>query len=69
MSTTSMTYEQDAKFDMGLSNDAIAEETLVSDGRADMTPSQHVEQRLLGMLKASPVMISQINRRMKPGPR
>ena len=64
-----MTYEQDASFDLHLSADAGADETLVSDDRADMSPSQQVEQRLLGMLKTSPVMISQVNRRMKPGPR
>jgi hypothetical protein len=45
------------------------EETLVADTRASLTPSQHVEQRLIGMLKTTPVMISQMQRRLKPGPR
>jgi hypothetical protein len=49
--------------------DRPAEETLVADARAALTPSQHVEQRLLGMLKASPVLVSHVQRQMRPGPR
>jgi hypothetical protein len=45
------------------------EETLVADSRAALTPSQHVEQKLIGMLKASPLLVSQMQRRLKPGPR
>jgi hypothetical protein len=45
------------------------EETLVTDNRAALTPSQHVEQKLIGMLKSSSIMLSQVQRRMKPGPR
>ena len=45
------------------------EETLVSDSRAALTPSQMVEQKLIGRLKASPLMLSQMQRRLKPGPR
>jgi hypothetical protein len=45
------------------------EETLVADSRASLTPSQHVEQRLIGMLKSTPVLISQMQRQLKPGPR
>lgn len=45
------------------------DETLVTDYRASLTPSQHVEQRLIGMLKSSSIMLSQVQRRMKPGPR
>jgi hypothetical protein len=45
------------------------EETLVADSRAALTPSQYVEQRLIGMLRASPLMVSQVQRRLKPGPR
>lgn len=45
------------------------EETLVADGRAAISPSQHVEQKLIGMLKTSPVLVSQIQRRLRPGPR
>ncbi len=45
------------------------EETLVADGRAAMTPSQHVEQKLIGMLKASPLLVSHVQRRLRPGPR
>jgi hypothetical protein len=45
------------------------EETLVADNRSQLTPSQHVEQKLIGMLKASPLMVSHVQRRLKPGPR
>lgn len=45
------------------------EETLVADDRAGLTPSQQVEQKLIGMLKASPLLVSHVQRRLKPGPR
>jgi len=45
------------------------EETLVADDRATLTPSQQVEQKLIGILKASPLMVSHVQRRLKPGPR
>lgn len=45
------------------------EETLVADDRATLTPSQIVEQKLIGRLKASPLLISHVQRRLKPGPR
>jgi hypothetical protein len=44
------------------------EETLVADSRAALTPSQIVEQKLIGRLKASPLLISHVQRRLKPGP-
>jgi hypothetical protein len=43
------------------------EETLVADSRASLTPSQLVEQKLIGMLKASPLLVSHVQRRLKPG--
>ena len=45
------------------------EETLVADDRANLSPSQQVEQKLIGMLKASPLLVSHVQRRLKPGPR
>ena len=45
------------------------EETLVADDRAGLSPSQQVEQKLIGMLKASPLLVSHVQRRLKPGPR
>jgi hypothetical protein len=45
------------------------EETLVTDDRSCLTPSQQVEQKLIGILKASPLMVSHVQRRLKPGPR
>ncbi len=45
------------------------EETLIADDRAALSPSQLVEQRLIGMLKGSSLPVSHIQRWMKPGPR
>lgn len=45
------------------------EETLVADSRAALSPSQLVEHKLIGMLKGSPLLVSHVQRRMKPGPR
>jgi len=45
------------------------EETLVADSRAALTPSQQVEQKLIGRLKTSPLLMSQMQRRLKPGSR
>jgi hypothetical protein len=45
------------------------EETLVADYRATLTPSQLVEQKLIDRLKTSPLRVSHIQRRLKPGPR
>jgi hypothetical protein len=45
------------------------EETLVIDSRAALTPSQLVEQKLIGRLKASPLLVSHVQQRLKPGPR
>jgi hypothetical protein len=45
------------------------EETLVVDDRAALTPSQIVEQKLMDQLQTSPVLVSQVQRRLKPGPR
>jgi hypothetical protein len=44
-----------------------AEETLVADDRATLTPSQMVEQKLIGRLKQSDVLVSHIQRQLKPG--
>lgn len=45
------------------------EETLVADSRGALTPSQQVEQKLIGMLKASPLLVSHMQRRLTRGPR
>lgn len=45
------------------------EETLVLDSRAALTPSQLVEQKLIGRLQSSALLVSQVQRRLKPGPR
>lgn len=45
------------------------EETLVRDNRGTMTPSQIVEQKLIGIMRSSPLMVSHVQRRLRPGPR
>ena len=45
------------------------DETLVADGRDALSPSEHVEQKLIGLLKESPLLVSQVQRRLRPGPR
>jgi hypothetical protein len=45
------------------------DETLVEDTRSCLSPSQQVEQKLIGLLKTSPLMVSHMQRRLKPGPR
>ncbi len=45
------------------------EETLVADKRVNLTPSQHVEQKLIELLNGSSVLVSQVQRRLRPGPR
>jgi hypothetical protein len=42
------------------------EETLVADDRSSLTPSQQVEQKLIGWLKSSPLLVSHIQRQLKP---
>jgi len=42
------------------------EETLVADSRSGFTPSQMVEQRLIDILKSSSMLVSQVQRRLKP---
>lgn len=45
------------------------DETLILDSRAALTPSQLVEQKLIGRLQSSALLVSQVQRRLKPGPR
>src|SRR5262249_1967138 len=44
------------------------EEILGPVDRAGLTPWQQVEQKLIGILKSSPVLVSHVQRRLKPGP-
>lgn len=57
------------RFPAGLENRTSAEETQIVDSRAGITPSQMVEQRLVGLMKTSPLMLSHVQRWSKPGPR
>ena len=45
----------------------LDEETLVADSRAALTPSEMVEQKLIGRLKTSPLLVSQVQRQLRPG--
>ena len=69
MHPTSMPPPADRASPGPVTSVAAPEETLVADARATLTPSQLVEQKLIHVLKASPVMASQLHRRLRPGPR
>jgi hypothetical protein len=45
------------------------EETLVPDRRAGLTPAQIVEQKLVALLKATPLPVSQMQSSLRRGPR
>jgi hypothetical protein len=45
------------------------EETLVVDRRAALSPSQMVEERLIDLLNGTPLLVSHVQRRLRPGPR
>lgn len=38
----------------------VQEETLVTDSRAGVTPSQMVERKLIGLLRGTPLPVSQL---------
>lgn len=65
---TDSTLERDPTGDVDAKH-FNGEETLVADLRASLTPSQIVEQRLISLLQHSSFPVSQVQRRMKPGPR
>lgn len=48
---------------------ATDDETFVTDDRAGMSPAQHVERRLVALLKSSPIYVSHVQRVVKPNPR
>jgi hypothetical protein len=43
------------------SGHVVAEESLVTDSRAGLTPSEMVERKLVCLLKSNPLPVSQIN--------
>ena len=45
---------------------AVAEESLVADSRAGLTPSQMVERKLVSLLKSNPLPVSQISSGRRP---
>jgi hypothetical protein len=45
------------------------DETFVTDDRAGLSPAQHVERRLVALLKSSPIFVSHVQRLAKPTPR
>jgi hypothetical protein len=42
------------------------DETLVEDDREALRPAQHVERKLVSMLQASPVLVSQLQKDARP---
>lgn len=57
---TSLGYEleQDAAVAVAVE----AEESLVSDDRAGLTPAEHVERKLVTLLRSTPLRVSQMQR-------
>jgi hypothetical protein len=45
------------------------DETLTADDRDLLSPSELVERKLIGLLKESPLLVSQVQRRLRPSPR
>ncbi len=45
------------------------EETMVVDGRASLTPSQMVEQKLISMRRGSSLLVSQMHSQLQAGRR
>jgi hypothetical protein len=45
------------------------DETFVTDDRAGLSPAQHVERRLVSLLKTAPIFVSHVQRVNKPSPR
>src|SRR5262245_25825637 len=45
------------------------DETFVTDDRAGLSPAQHVERRLVDLLKTSPIFVSHVQRVARPNPR
>jgi hypothetical protein len=42
------------------------EEVLIADDRSVLSPSQMVEQKLIGWMKSSPLLVSHMQRQLKP---
>lgn len=49
-----------------LEADEEPDETLVEDQRESLRPAQHVERKLVSMLQASPLLISQLQKDARP---
>ena len=47
--------------------DQEPEETLVKDGRSGQSPRQQVEQKVIDILNDSSLLVSQIQKQLKPG--
>jgi hypothetical protein len=57
---TSVSYEIEQEAVVAVA--AEAEESLVSDDRAGMTPAEHVERKLVALLRNTPLRVSQLQR-------
>ena len=55
---TSLGYETDQDVDVAVA--AEAEESLVSDDRSGLTPAEHVERKLVALLRSTPLRVSQL---------
>jgi hypothetical protein len=57
---TSLSYETEQEVDVAVAVEA--EESLVSDDRAGLTPAEHVERKLVALLRSTPLRVSQLQR-------
>jgi hypothetical protein len=55
---TSLGYE--AEYHANVAVAVEAEESLVSDDRGGMTPAEHVERKLVALLRNTPMRVSQL---------
>jgi hypothetical protein len=57
---TSLSYEFEQDATVAVSVEA--EESLISDDRAGLTPAEHVERKLVALLRNTPLRVSQLQR-------
>jgi hypothetical protein len=55
---TSLGYETEPQLNAAVVIEA--EESLVSDDRAGLTPAEHVERKLVALLRSTPLRVSQL---------
>jgi hypothetical protein len=49
--------------------ETVRDEVFVADGRADLSPTEQVENKLIHLLKSAPVFVSHLQQDSRPSPR